>query len=380
MHLVAYLESSAFGGAEAVLRGVVGAAADRHRVTVVCPYTDVGRQVAALSRRIDVVTSPVITGKFDLGAAAGLRRTLRRLQPDVVHVNLTDMAACLAAISVLGTMPGVGLVVAEHAAHPPQSAFQRAAKRLSTRRMDAHIAVSSTLAALVAAVTGEPLEHITVIPNGADEVAPYGHPPHAGGAVRVGVVTRLTRDKGVDVLLDAVAGLDGVEVHVAGDGPARAELEAQIDRLGLGARVRLLGWLDRPEALYRSVDVLVHPSRADIAPMSIIEAMHHGLPVVATAVGGIPDLIDPGVDGLLFPLDDVAACRAAVESLRDPAERERLGAAARVRAVARYSSPVQHAAYLAVYEAARRSARNRGRLGWGEPVSAAPGASAPARR
>jgi glycosyltransferase involved in cell wall biosynthesis len=365
MHLVAYLESSAFGGAEAVLRGVVGAAAAKHRVTVVCPFVDVARQVAALDPRVEVVASPLITGKFDVGAAVGLRRILRRLQPDVVHVNLTDMAACLAAIAVVASMPGVGLVVVEHAAHPPQTAFQRTAKRTSVRRVDVHIAVSHTLAALVAAVTGEPLDHLTVIPNGAEEVEPYPHPARADGVLRAGVVTRLTRDKGVDVLLDAVAGLDDVEVHIAGDGPARAEIEAQVERLGMWSRVRLLGWLDRPDALYRSVDVLVHPSRADIAPMSVIEAMHHGLPVVATAIGGIPDLIDAGVDGLLFPLDDVGACRAAVESLRDPAERERLGGAARSRAAARYSSAVQHEAYLTAYEAARRSARARGRLGWG---------------
>jgi glycosyltransferase involved in cell wall biosynthesis len=378
MHLVAYLESSSFGGAEAVLRGVVTTAAARHRVTVVSPLVAVAQQVAALHPRIDVVASPLITGKSDLAAAAGLRRLLRRLQPDVVHVNLTDMAACLAAITVAGSLPGVGLVVVEHAAHPPQTGFQRSAKRLSVRRVDAHIAVSHTLAALVAAVTGEPLDRITVIPNGADEVEPYPHEPRADGVVRVGVVTRLTRDKGVDVLLDAVAGLEDVEVHVAGEGPARAELEAQVDRLGIARRVHLLGWLDRPDALYRSVDVLAHPSRADIAPMSVIEAMHHGLPVVATAIGGIPDLIDPGVDGLLFPLDDVAACRAAVESLRDPAERARLGAAARARALAEYSSAAQHAAYLAAYETARRSARSRGCFGWG--ARRTDGAAPPASR
>ena len=361
MHLVGYLEANAFGGAEAVLRRALAGALDEHRVTVVGPPDSVARQVAAVDPRIELVTSPPIDSKFDLRSAWGLRGLLRDLEPDVVHINLTDMAACLAATAVVVSLPHVGLVVVEHAAHPPQSAFQRAAKRLGNRYVDVHVAVSHTLAALVSSESGQPLERITVIPNGATEVEPYAHTPDPSGVLRLGVVTRLTRDKGVDTLLDAVVGMDAVEVVVAGDGPAYAELVARTEELGLSGSVRFLGWVDEPDAVYRDVDVVVHPSRADIMPMSVIEAMHHGIPVVATDVGGIPDLIDPGVDGLLFPTDDVAACRAALESLRSPAERARLGVAGRERAVRCFSAAAQHAAFLAAYERAHEaSGRRRG--------------------
>jgi glycosyltransferase involved in cell wall biosynthesis len=361
MHLVAYLEATAFGGAESVLRAALGAAVAEHRVTVVAPYGSVARQVASIDPRIAVVMSPPIEGKFDVRSAWALRRLLRSLRPDVVHVNLTDMAACLAATAVVASLHDVGLVVVEHAAHPPQTAFQRAAKRLSERRIDVHVAVSHSLAALVAAASGRALDRITVIPNGADEVPPYPHPADPSGVLRLGVVTRLTRDKGVDMLLDAVAAMDAVEVRIAGDGPAYAELVARVDELGLTESVRFLGWLDDPTVVYGEVDVIVHPSRADIMPMSVIEAMHHGLPVAATNVGGIPDLIDSGVDGLLFPCDDVAACIATLEVLRSPVERERLGSAGRARAVRSYSAAAQRAKFLTAYEVARAAAHRRRR-------------------
>lgn len=363
MHLVAYIEATAFGGAESVLRRVLGAAVATHRVTIIGPSASVAQQVASVDPRIEVLTSPSIDGKFDVRSAWALRRMVRALRPDVVHVNLTDMAACLAATAVIATMPDVGLVVVEHAAHPPQSTFQRAAKRLAARRVDVHVAVSHTLAALVAEVVGLPLARVTVIPNGADEVEPYPHPSDPSGVLRLGVVTRLTRDKGVDMLLDAVRTMEAVQVCIAGDGPAYAELVACVDELGLTDSVRFLGWLDDPTAVYRQVDVIVHPSRADIMPMSVIEAMHHGIPVAATNVGGIPDLIDSGVDGVLFPCDDIAACRAALENLRSPAERERLGAAGRARAVREYSATAQREKFLAAYETARAAADGRSLIG-----------------
>ncbi len=361
MHLVAYLESTVFGGAEAVLRSVLGGAVDEYRVTVVGPDPNVTAQVASIDPRIEVVLAPSVSGRYDARSGFALWRTLRSLRPDIVHVNLTDMAACMAATVVAGTLRA-GLVLVEHSAHPPQDRLHRTVKRITSRRADAHVAVSQYLAGLVADAASVPLQDITVVLNGVNPVERPSRPaPAAGGVLRLGALTRLVEAKGIDLLLDAIRDLRDVELLVAGEGPALDDLVAQAAAYGLTDRVRFLGWLDDPDHLYEQVDVLVHPSRADVSSLSIMGAMHHGLPVVASAVGGIPELIDHGVHGFLFPVDDVAACRDAIEALRDPDRRARLGEAGYARARGAFTLDAQRRGYLDVYARAAASAAARRR-------------------
>lgn len=139
--------------------------------------------------------------------------------------------------------------------------------------------------------------------------------------------------KGVDELLAAVARTSGVTLTIVG-----SELRAgEHDRLlelaeahGVGGRVRFAGAVapDELAAYYRSADAICLPSHREGFPMALLEGMTFGLPPIATAVGGIPELIEDGVSGLLVPVGDVDALAAAISRLADPAERDRLGAAA----------------------------------------------------
>lgn len=185
--------------------------------------------------------------------------------------------------------------------------------------------------------------------------APAGAVAHTG-PLRVVSVTRLNRMKGHAFFLEAMARLvaESVDIQysIAGEGPHREEIEATIRRLGLGERVSLLGAVSDEhvlDLLHRS-DVLVLSShlQGEAAPVAVMEAMACGLPVICSRIGGTPDMIEDGIDGLLVPQRDVDALVEATRLLAsDPLERARLGLAARQTACRKFDYRVK-AAQLAV--------------------------------
>jgi phosphatidylinositol alpha-1,6-mannosyltransferase len=160
--------------------------------------------------------------------------------------------------------------------------------------------------------------------------------------------------KGLDVLLDALARTARPHtLEVVGDGQLRAGLEAQAARLGLGARVRFLGALPPGEAVYRFLRTraaFVQPSRTEGLPRSLLEAMAVGLPALATAVGGVPELLDADE---LVRVEDAGALAQAIDRLAaDPARRRRLAAENRQK-VARYAATPAQAEMRRFFEAIR---------------------------
>jgi glycosyltransferase involved in cell wall biosynthesis len=171
----------------------------------------------------------------------------------------------------------------------------------------------------------------------------------------VGFAGRLSREKGADIFLDAaarvVAQCPDTKFVVAGDGPDRAELDALIDQLGIREPVRMLGrCIDMP-ALYASLDIMVSASRIEGLPIAILEGMASRLPLVATAVGEVPTVIQDGRTGVLVPAEDPDLLASAIiELLGDPARRERLGSAARQLVEDEFSAKRMTEDYLRVYE------------------------------
>jgi len=181
------------------------------------------------------------------------------------------------------------------------------------------------------------------------EPRPERHGRDPEDPVRLLGVGRLVPKKGVDVLLDALAalpsGLHWRYVHVGG-GPMRTALEAKAEQLGLGGRIDWLGAKAHDEVLaaYRAADVFVLASRIakdgdrDGLPNVLLEAGSQELPVVATEVAAIPELIEDGVNGRLVPPDEPAALASVLEALMaSPSERRRLGQAARQRILAAFT-------------------------------------------
>ncbi len=152
---------------------------------------------------------------------------------------------------------------------------------------------------------------------------------------------RLHRNKAFDVLLDALAALPGVWLWLAGEGPEDAALRARAGRLGVLARVRFLGWRDDVAALHAAADVFVCPSRHEPLGNVVIEAWARRRAVVAAAAQGPAALIEPGVSGLLAPIDDAPALAGEIRRLLDdPALAARLVEAGRRAFEARFAEPV----------------------------------------
>jgi len=198
-------------------------------------------------------------------------------------------------------------------------------------------------------------ERLRHVPNPVDAEVPVKQSP--GGPVLFS--GRLAAEKGVDTLVHAAALLRPVgaepAVVIAGDGPERAALEALADRVAPG-RVRFTGRLDKA-AVQRQVAaaaVVAAPSRwYENQPLSVLEAHAAGVPVVATAMGGLPELVRPGVDGALVAVDDPAALAAALQGyLDDPVGALAAGAAGRERVLREHGAAEHLRSVDAAYAAA----------------------------
>lgn len=181
---------------------------------------------------------------------------------------------------------------------------------------------------------GWPAERAHYLPNfvSAEAAPPIDRaalqtPTDAPVALTLG---RFHANKAFDVLLEAVARVPRLHLWLAGDGELRPALEAQIAALGIGDRVRLLGWREDVPALLAASDMLVCPSRHEPLGNVVIEGWAHNRPVVATAAAGPSALVEKGRTGVLVPIDDPGALAAALEGLAgDPGRRAALAAAGR---------------------------------------------------
>lgn len=284
----------------------------------------------------------------DLVALAALTRHFRRLRPDLVHTH-TAKAGTLGRVAAL--LAGVPIRAHTFHGHVLTGYFGAAATALFrrieaalARRTDLLIAVSPRQREeLIGLGVAEP-ERIAVIPLGLD-LAPFLTCAAHAGRLReelrvspriplVGLVARLVPIKGVDLFLRAAAllceRLPEVRFLIAGDGPEREALEGQAAALGLTGAVRFLGWRHDLPALYADLDLLALSSRNEGTPVSLLEGMAAGVPVVATAVGGVPDLVQDRVSGRLTPPGDAAALASAMaEALADRRAAAAYAAAAR---------------------------------------------------
>jgi glycosyltransferase involved in cell wall biosynthesis len=188
----------------------------------------------------------------------------------------------------------------------------------------------------IAVSWGVPPERTLVIPNPAPELPRLPAREEARAAFGIVGPTlafagRIGRQKSLDVGLEAIARVAGVALLIAGDGPERARLERRVDDLQVGARARFLGSLPREEVLglFRGADASLLSSTWENFPHTVVESLAVGTPVIATSVGGVPEVVTEGENGLLVPPGDVEALAAAIRRFyADDGLRERLAAAA----------------------------------------------------
>ncbi|MER3409103.1 MAG: hypothetical protein C4306_03150 [Thermoleophilia bacterium] len=191
---------------------------------------------------------------------------------------------------------------------------------------------------------GVPAGRLVVCPNPTPEIPPLperGAAREALGEDRPLLVFagRIGRQKALEVALAAVAQVEGVSFLVAGEGPERAAMERRAQALGLGDRVRFLGPLPRQRVLelFRAADATVLSSTWENFPHAVIESLAVGTPVIATRVGGVAEVVEEGVNGLLVPPGDAQALAQAIRRLlAEPGLRQQLAAKAE-DSVARFS-------------------------------------------
>ncbi len=341
---------------------------DRFRHAVIClnGYGDFRRRITA---------QPVEF--YDLGKRPGhdlswmprLYRLFSSLRPDLLHTrNLNALEA-----QFVGALWGVrGRVHGEHGrdisdidgTNWKYNLLRRAARPV----VHHYIAVSKDLENWLRHAIHVPNERLTQIYNGVDSlkfhpregarpaVAPAGFLDHA--TCVIGSVGRMAAVKDYPTLARAFIELcrrspdaTGLRLVIVGDGPARSECQAMIDAAGLARQACFPGdRADTPEWL-RTFDVFVLPSKGEGISNTILEAMASALPIVATRVGGTPELVIDGENGLMWiPGEADRLAGILAEYAADPGRRQREGMAARSRIERRFSWPVAAAAYQAIYE------------------------------
>lgn len=206
----------------------------------------------------------------------------------------------------------------------------RKARDAALRRADVVLCPSGYLARLAAGWGVDP-GRVEVVENAIPETGEVG--PSRFGAERplFSFAGRLGAAKALDVLLRALAQVEGASLVLAGDGPERASLERLVEELGVGDRVVFAGPLPRAEvlALHRAADAAVLSSAWENFPHAVVEALAVGTPVVSTDVGGVAEVVRDGENGLLVPAGDPAALAAALARIvAEPGLRDRLAAAA----------------------------------------------------
>lgn len=219
---------------------------------------------------------------------------------------------------------------------------------------DMVIANCRNSALLARAIEGVPEERIRVIPNGVE--IPNVHSRPTGDPFTVGVVAHFKPEKGHEYLLQALGRdprLGDVHAVLLGNGPAiRAHLMELSRQLNLTGRVRFRAPAEEsPQSVYDRVHAVVLPSTAEGMPNAVLEAMASGLPVAASCVGGIPEVIEHGVNGLLFPPADWKALGKAIQRLRRSRTlRARLAASARQHMIVNFNFGRAVASYLELYQ------------------------------
>ena len=296
-------------------------------------------------------------GDLDLALVGRLRPLLARLRPDVVHVHSRRGAELFGGRAcALERLPAV-------VTRRVDSRDRGLWARLKYRPYARVIALSSAIAAELARC-GVEQARIRTIPSAVDTEryrpdstahvrlrTEHGLP---SDALVVTVVAQLIARKNHELLLRELPALAArhprLRVLFFGRGPLERPLRERIRALELGAVVRLAGFRDDLPALLPGADVLVHPAHREGLGVALLEALAAGVPVVACAAGGVVDLIQHDVNGVLVPPGDAAALRAALDRLlADPAGRLRLGAAGRAQVQRAFSIDRMVDRHLEVY-------------------------------
>jgi glycosyltransferase involved in cell wall biosynthesis len=360
------------GGAEEMVLNLVRRLPRRFEPIVGCIHEagPIGEEIRRTGTRLDVLgLEPGLRRPFDVYRIC---RYLRSVRPQIVHTFLLTASLYGRLAAILEHVPIV--VGTEVNIYERKRRHHALAERLLMAGTDCVIASAASVRDFyIRQVHADPAK-VDVIYNAVDFAqaqasrprgdvrTELGVPPHA---TVVGIIARLTEQKGHRFLLDAVASaseLAAVHLLVVGGGELRESLLGQCERLGLTERVHFVGPRRDLGDLLGAVDVFVMPSLWEGLPLSLVLAMGAGVPAIATAVAGIPEVVDDGRTGLLVPPADADALRAAlIRLVGDETLRRRLAQAARDSVLPRFGVDQYVGSVVNLYDRLLATARAAGR-------------------
>ncbi len=362
--VVFYTDTTGYGGAERCLLNLLRCLDGRSWRSVLIHHRDPRVEpLVQEARSLDVITVPVPflpTNALSKVQITTLCGTLKELRADVFNAHLTWPLACRNGIVAAALQRVPAIVSTLHLfVEQPYGKRVRLRQLLLSRMLHGYIAVSEAVALGLMRSFGIPRSKIRVVPNGIP-MAPFADAkPRARASLNRGTqrpvvlnIARLEcRQKGQDHLLRAAVLVPEAEFVFVGDGPDRDRLEGQARELQVDNRVVFLGHRNDIPGLLAACDVFVLPSLWEGLPLSILEAMAAKRPVVASRVGGNPEVIADGETGLLVPPASPEALAAAIHRiLSDPALAQRLAMGGHSRVRDTFSAEVMSQRVMETYD------------------------------
>ncbi|HEY9467701.1 MAG TPA: glycosyltransferase [Vicinamibacterales bacterium] len=363
-------DSRQFGGTEQIILDLLAGADRSAWAPTLIHQDDTGaRSLATGARAVDVpcLALQLRTGRQGIAQIPQLVSTLRALRPHVIHAHLTDPLSCKFAL-IAAAFARVPAVVATLQLFMDVTNVRgrRVQHRVVSATVDRYLAVSQYVASQLQERLHVPAHKVRVVHN-AIAVERFDDRPDDGlrreltGDARrslVLTVARLDEQKGHRYLLEAAVAVPEAVFVLVGDGIERSALETQAHELGVASRIRFLGERHDIARLLASADVFVLPSLYEGLPVTVLEAMAAGTPIVATALGGTSEAVVNGATGILVPPANPAALSAAIRRVlleRDLAAR--FSAAGRARVATRFSRSAMISAVETVYDEVLGAAR-----------------------
>lgn len=343
-----------YGGAHQILLLMEGLSARGIQNVLVCrKESELGRLAIGLSDVHEIS----MRGDLDVCLIPRLFNIIKTTRPDVVHLHSRIGADVMGGVAA--RLAGVPVVHSRRQDNPES----RLAVALKYRLHDRVIAISKAIGDVLLS-EGFPQTKLRCVLDAVEITPRVASPDRAGfhlefgldrEAQVLGVIAQLISRKGHRVLLDAMPLIleqhPGVQVLFFGKGPGAKEIEALIERKSLSRSVHLAGFRDDLERILPCLDVVVHPALREGMGVSLLQASLAGVPVVASAVGGIPEAVQEGMTGLLVPPSDPVALAHAVNRLLDDAAlRRSLGYQGRLWVEREFSKDRMVEGNLAVYQ------------------------------
>jgi glycosyltransferase involved in cell wall biosynthesis len=356
---VVHLESGRhlYGGAQQVCYLLSGLAAEGIDNVLVCPRDSaIANSVGQHGSIAEVIEIPM-RGDLDISLPGRLRALLESRQPNLVHVHSRRGADRFGGWNA--RWAGVPAILTRRV----ESAEFKPLAYLKYQPYAAIIAISRAIEAQLKNNVGLAENRVHYVASGiaTDRYRPAEEHGRLAelfelpkNAFKIGIVAQLIERKGhgrlFSVLPELIAAHPEVEVLCFGQGPLERELQRQIQELGLADKVRLVGFRSDLESLLPDLDCLVHPAEREGLGVAVLEALSCGLPVVASAVGGLVDVIEHESTGLLVDVEDNGALLQAVSRIvQDEGLRLRLGTAGRQRVQDEFSADSMTRGNLSVY-------------------------------